>query len=92
MTYLSSQSLAGRKAEIDYPCVWQYKVIGVNRQAVQTAVSEHLGDAPYSLSESKRSGEGKYLSMNLEVTVASDEQRLALYHALAGHPAIKAVL
>jgi putative lipoic acid-binding regulatory protein len=87
-----SQSLAGRRAEIDYPCVWQYKVIGINCQALQAAVAEELGDNPYSLSASKKSGAGRYLSMNLEVTVNSDEQRQALYQSLAGHPAVKTVL
>jgi putative lipoic acid-binding regulatory protein len=87
-----SQSLAGRRAEIDYPCVWQYKVIGTNWQALQAAVAEELGDNPYSLSASKKSGAGSYLSMNLEVTVNSDEQRQALYQSLAGHPAVKTVL
>jgi putative lipoic acid-binding regulatory protein len=92
MKNIPSQPLAGCKAHIDYPCVWQYKVIGMDKQAVQTAVSAHLGDAPYSLSDSHRSVAGKYLSMNLEVTVESDEQRLELYHALAGYPAVKVVL
>ncbi|CAK8715560.1 hypothetical protein GCAAIG_04960 [Candidatus Electronema halotolerans] len=87
-----SQFLAGRRADIAYPCVWQYKVIGMNQQILQAAVAELLGDRPYSLSASKKSGAGRYLSMNLEVTVASDEGRQVLHRALAGHPAVKAVL
>ena len=92
MTNMLSQSLAEHRAEIDYPCVWQYKIIGMDRKAIEAAVAGLLGDSPYSLSISKKSGAGKYLSMNLEVTVINDEQRQALYQALAGHPEIKAVL
>jgi putative lipoic acid-binding regulatory protein len=88
----SLQSLEGCKPEIDYPCVWQYKVIGMERKAVQAALSEKLGDAPYSLSESRTSRQGKYISLNLELTVHNEEQRLYLYSALTADPSIKLVL
>ena len=84
--------LSGQKAQIDYPCVWQYKLIGMDRQAVRAAVAAHLGDAPYSLSDSRRSGGGKYISMNLEVSVDSEEQRLSWHQALASDPSVKVVL
>lgn len=87
-----SPSFADRKAEIDYPCVWQYKIIGTDQQVLQAVVAEHLSDSPYSLSASKKSSAGRYLSMNLELTVNSDEQRQSLYRALSAHPAVKAVL
>ncbi len=92
MIDLSSQCFADRTAQIDYPCVWQYKVIGKNQQTLQVAVSEQLGDTPYSLSGSRCSSTKKYCSMNLEVSVESNEQRQALYHALSEHSEIKAVL
>ena len=92
MNKISSHPLADCKVQIDYPCVWQYKLIGMDQQAVRAAVAAHLGDAPYSLSDSRKSGAGKYISMNLEVSVDSNEQRLELYQALAEHPAIKVVL
>ena len=88
----SSQCFAGRSAKIDYPCVWQYKVIGTNQQILQKAISERLGDIPYSLSASRSSRSKKYCSMSLEVAVENDAQRQAFYHALSEHPEIKAVL
>lgn len=92
MNKASEHPFAGCKAQIDYPCVWQYKLIGTNREAIQAAVSSRLGDAPYSFSESRRSSAGSYLSMNLEVTVESDEERQALHQFFAGHPAVRLVL
>ncbi|CAK8717507.1 MAG: DUF493 domain-containing protein [Candidatus Electrothrix sp. AW2] len=86
------QLLKGCKPEINYPCVWQYKVIGMERQAMQTALSNEIGDAPYSLSESRTSKKGKYVSLNLELTVHNEEQRLHLYSTLTAHPSIKLVL
>ena len=92
MQKIPKQPFDGCKAEIDYPCVWQYKVIGMHREEVQAAVAQCLGDMPYALSDSRRSGSGKYISMGLEVSVDNEEERLALYSALAEHPAIKVVL
>ena len=89
---IPQQALEGCKPEIHYPCVWQYKVIGMERKAVQIALSEQLGDAPYSLSESRTSSKGKYISLNLELTVHNEEQRLHLYNFLTAHPDIKLVL
>jgi len=82
----------GCTPQIDYPCVWQYKVIATDADPVRSVISEHLGDAPYSLSESKRSSSGKYISMNLELTVHSDYHRQRLYEVLSAHPAVKVVL
>lgn len=80
------------KPKIDYPCVWQYTVIGMDREAVRAAVLEHVGDVEISLSDSMVSSGGRYISMKLELTVYSDYQRLRLYEVLAGHPDIKVVL
>ena len=80
------------RAEIDYPCVWQYKVIGMDRAALREAVSLCLGDVPYSLSDSRTSRSGRYISLNLEVTVYSDFNRLRLYEVLGDHPAVKVIL
>jgi len=82
----------GCSPKIDYPCLWQYKVIATDCAQIRRIVEEHLGDAPYSLSESKKSSGGKYVSMNLELTVHSDYQRLRLYEALAADAAVKVVL
>ncbi len=82
----------GCKPKIDYPCLWQYKVIATDCAQIRKIVEEHLGDAPYSLSESNRSSGGKYVSMNLEMTVNSDYHRLRLYEVLTAHPAVKVVL
>ncbi len=92
MNTKNEQPLAGRTAQIDYPCVWQYKLIGADREAMRAAVAGLIGDAPYSFSDSRRSSAGKYLSVNLEVTVESDRQRQGLHQSLAAHPAVRLVL
>ena len=92
MEKIPEQPSGSCKAKIDYPCVWQYKVIGMKREAMLAAISEHLGDAPYSLADSRVSSGGKYISLTLELTVDSDYNRLRLYQVLGDHPDIKVVL
>lgn len=82
----------GCKPKIDYPCLWEYRVIATDFNQVREVVSNHLGDAPYSLTRSNTSSGGKYVSMILELTVYSDYHRLRFYEVLAAHPAVKAVL
>jgi len=92
MEKIPMQQSDGCRPKIDYPCLWQYKVITTDISQVRQVVEEHLGDAPYSFSESNKSSGGKYVSMNLELTVHSDYHRLRLYEVLAAHPAVKVVL
>ena len=92
MEKLPTHFSGGCRPEIEYPCVWQYKVIGTERQAVREAIAACLGDAPYSVSDSRVSRGGRYVSLNLEVTVYSDFNRLRLYEVLGDHPAVKVIL
>ncbi len=64
----------------------------MEKDAVRAAIAEHVGDAPYSLAESRRSSGGKYISLTLEMTVYSDYHRLRLYQVLGDHPDVKVVL
>ena len=80
------------RPKIEYPCLWQYKVITTDTVRVREIISDHLGDAPYSLSTSNISSSGKYISMNLELTVNSDYHRLRIYELLSTHSVVKMVL
>jgi len=80
------------RPRIDYPCRWQYKIIGESRTEICRVVEMHVQERPLQLTDSNISSGGRYVSMNLEVIVENDEQRLELYRLLAGHPAIKVVL
>lgn len=82
----------GCKPKIEYPCLWQYKVIATDGARVREIISNHLGDAPYSLSPSNKSSGGKYVSMNLELTVHSDYHRLRIFEVLSSHSVVKVVL
>lgn len=80
------------RPEIHYPCEWQYKIIGESRVAIEELVAATLTDRPFTLTESNVSRTGRYISMNLELTVDNEEQRLELYRILAAGQHIKVVL
>jgi len=80
------------RPKITYPCRWQYTIIGESRADICQTVRQHIREEPLQLTDSNVSRNGRYISMNLEVTVHSEEQRRELYTLLAAHPTIKVVL
>jgi putative lipoic acid-binding regulatory protein len=82
---------AGR-VQIDYPCLWLYKVIGSDRDALSDALAEVIGSKMCHISVSNTSSSGKYVSFNVEVFVESEEKRNEIYMDLNAHPRIKIVL
>ncbi len=82
----------GRKPEMDYPCPWGYKVIGMDDAGLRSAIAEIVQDIPHSVTPSNRSTSGKYICLNVEILVISEDQRLTIYEGLRRHPAVKIVL
>lgn len=80
------------KPDLNYPCIWIYKIIGANRDEMQSAVLEIIQDRTCSITLSRRSENARYHSLNVEVTVESDSHRKNIYEALMAHRAIKIVL
>ena len=82
------------RPEIEYPCPWQYRLIGEDEAAMRAALADCLGsDAERCvLSTGNRSTGGRYLSLQVELIVMNEEERLEMYRRLAEHPAIKMVL
>ncbi len=80
------------KPEISYPCEWHYTLIGREKTLIQEAVTEIINESPHSLSFSKTSRTGKYISFNLEVFVGSEEIRDYYFRKLQSHSAIRMVL
>jgi hypothetical protein len=81
-----------QKLHLDYPCVWIYKIIGVDQDEMKNAVSEIIRDRQCKISLSRQSETAKYISLNVELTVESESHRTDLHEALKAHRAIKLVL
>lgn len=82
----------GCKPEIEYPCRWHYRLIGEERTAILAAIHASLDVATCAIEEGNVSSGGRYCSLNVEVTVANEAERLRFYRLFAEHPAVRVVL
>ena len=80
------------KVKLDYPCQWLYKVIGIEEGQLRQAIAEIIPDTPCEINLSNSSSSGKYLCLNVELTVESEEERNTIYESLKAHQHVKIVL
>ncbi len=80
------------KPDIEYPCPWTYKVIGMSADALKKAIATVMGEREVMITPSHTSSGGKYCSMNVEVVLEDDETRLRYYQNLKNHAAVKVVM
>ncbi|MDF1838705.1 MAG: DUF493 domain-containing protein [Planctomycetota bacterium] len=79
------------KPEIEYPCEWDYRVIGFTEELLRAAVAELVSDE-HRLVPGKESKQGKYISLCLTVQVVDESHRHALFASLKAHGDILFVL
>ena len=84
--------ISGCQPEIEYPCQWQYRIIGEDRGAMIEAITRLINNTTCTLTDANVSSGGRYLSLNLELTINGEGERLRVYQLLAGSPAIRMVL
>ena len=75
------------KPEIDYPCEWTYKILGRAEEELRSAVEEIVQEE-YSLQHSNTSKNGNYLSLELVLTVRTEEERQRIGRQLHAHDAV----
>lgn len=80
------------KLELTYPCSWAYKLIAGEQEALEKAIHDVILQREHTLTHSKNSKGGKYVSMNLELLVHNEDDRNFIYEALKAHQNIKMVL
>lgn len=79
-------------SEIEYPCLWNFKIIGREEEHMRRAIAKIVGDSDYTLTFSNQSRHGKYRSLNLDMVVLDESHRLNIYEALRHHRSIRIVL
>lgn len=80
------------KPEIEYPCLWLYKVVGKDQESLRDAIIAACTPVPVRISPSRSSSQGTYWSLNAELEVKDEDMRLSIYQSLTSHPAVKLVL
>lgn len=80
------------RPDIDYPCIWVYKVIGEDSTLLREIITKACAPLDVTVSLSHSSSKGKYHSLNAELLVPDEDFRLKIYESLRNNPAVKIVL
>ena len=80
------------KLELDYPCIWKYKVVIKCDSDIKDIIQEILCEREHTVLPSKKSSKGKFTSHNIELTVHNDDDRKEIYKLLGDHKHIKMVV
>ncbi|HOD81593.1 MAG: hypothetical protein BWX88_02976 [Planctomycetes bacterium ADurb.Bin126] len=80
------------RPDIEYPCRWEYTIIGRSHPQVRGAAEAAAGGVEFELLESHVSRGGKYCSMTLHVVVEDEAQRDRIFLALREHPDVVMVI
>jgi len=81
-----------KKPNIEYPCDWHYKVIGIDVDEIIKAIELIAEGMEYKISSSNVSSKGKYFSLNLTVLVSSEIIRDIIFAKLKANEFVKMVL
>jgi putative lipoic acid-binding regulatory protein len=80
------------RPDIDYPCHWEYRVIGESEADIRAAIAVVIGGREHTVAPSRASAGGRYLSFAVEVFVADEAERLSVFAALRDQVHIRYVL
>ncbi len=80
------------RPDLTYPRNWEYRVVGTSRGLVREAILDVTGGSEDSLTFSRFSETGKYISFVLEMRVTDEAHRNAIYEDLMSRDCIKVVL
>ena len=82
--------------QIEFPCDYPLRVLGVARAAfvseVLDVVARHAAPVPESAVTVRASRRGRYQSAGFRIRATGEGQIRALYKDLMAHPAVKVVL
>jgi len=88
----SPEDFDGRRAEIDYPTRWEYRLIGADEARLRAVVAAVVGQAEYRVAGARPSRSGKWISLAVEVLVIDEAQRDALFEELSAHEDVRYLL
>ncbi|MDR3090411.1 MAG: DUF493 domain-containing protein [Desulfobulbaceae bacterium] len=80
------------KPLIDYPCRWQYTVVGENEGALRQILLLACTSTEVDIRVSHHSSGGKYVSLKAEALVASEEERDTIFRNIQSNHEVRFVL
>lgn len=81
-----------KKPQIEYPCHWDYRVIGSDTILIPQNIEIILENFDYSYNTSNKSATGKYTSFSISVHVTDENERDHIFRMLQKIPTVKMVL
>lgn len=81
-----------KKPNIEYPCNWDYKVIGTDVDEMIKVIEKVVIGMEYKISSSNVSSKGNYFSLGLKVYVTSEVIRDLIFAKLKENEFVKMVL
>lgn len=88
----TEQPVCHRKPDIEYPCTWEYRVIGSDEQKITTVITNVCAPHPAEITRANLSARGTYVSLNVKIVVENEAVRTAIFEQLQNHDAVKMVL
>lgn len=79
------------KPQIDYPCTWNYRIIGLSKEVVLQAI-EKVFNGNVEITSKHESRNQKYVAINCTTFVQDDAQRLQYFDGLVNHYGILMVI
>ena len=80
------------KVHIDYPCAWNYRIIGLKKEVVLEAITQVFGEKATISPIEHFSSHHKYIAINCSIQVESDEERTGYFDSLVKHNGIIMVI
>ena len=80
------------KPKIEYPCNWNYKIIGTDVDEMIKAIESATTGMEYEINSSNVSSKGNYFSLNLKVFVTSQVIRDLIFEKIETSEFVKMVL
>jgi putative lipoic acid-binding regulatory protein len=81
-----------QRPNIEYPCEWEYKIIGENIDEILSAIEAASLGLEYTVSPSNMSRNGKYYSLNLKLIVPNEVVRDLVYEKLSSSDFVRLVI
>ena len=80
------------KPKIEYPCNWGFKLIGRDRDKIKDAIKDIINDREYECKDGNSSKSGKFVTVNTNCKVNSQEDRDKIFKAFRDHNDIDMVI
>ena len=80
------------KPKIEYPCNWNYKIIGTDVDEMIKTIESATTGMEYEINSSNVSSKGNYFSLNLKVFVTSQVIRDLIFEKIETSEFVKMVL